>query len=79
MTRKDYELIAQVFKHFADADKAAEKAALTSGDIAPEFKQSDTDRARISRLALVAHQLAAAMYCQNAKFDRAIFIKACGL
>lgn len=67
MTRQDYERIAQVFKHFADADKTIETT------------RNHAEDARSSRLALVAHQLADSLKFDNPKFNKSLFLSACGL
>ena len=78
MTCKDYELIAQVFKRFADADNATET---TQQDTTGHYKYTRThaEAARSSRLALIAYQLADSLKFENPKFNKSLFLSACGL
>jgi len=78
MTRKDYEIIARTFRAYTDADKAGEATQqATTGHY--KYTQSDTDRARASRLLLLANTLANSMKQDNPNFNRDTFLKACGL
>ena len=78
MTRKDYELIARTFRAYTDADKITEKMQqATPGHY--KYKPSDTDRARASRLLLLATTLADNMKQDSPNFNRDTFLKACGL
>jgi hypothetical protein len=74
MTRKDYELIAAEFKRYADCDND-HFARLDAAGFEPEAQH----RARYSRLTLLANSLAVRLAQDNSRFDRAIFMKACGL
>jgi hypothetical protein len=74
MTRKDYEMIAAVFKRYTDTDNAhIEHMAET------DFEPSDTDRARSSRTRLIVKSIADALENDNARFNRETFYKASGL
>ena len=74
MTRKDYELLAAVFKRYTDTDNAhIEHMAET------DFEPSDTDRARSSRTRLIVWDIAEALANDNARFNREAFYKASGL
>jgi hypothetical protein len=78
MTRKDYEIIARTFRTYTDADKAGEATQqATTGHY--KYTQSDTDRARASRLLLLANTLANNMKQDNPNFNRDTFLQACGL
>lgn len=74
MTRKDYELIAAVFKAFVDADNANIEH-IRSAALEPEEK----DWTRFARTLLVADRMASALEQDNPKFNRATFKKACGI
>ena len=78
MTRKDYELIARVFRSYADADAAT---AAAQNDTTGHYKytQSETDRARITRLECMAESMCNALRLDNPRFNRETFLKACGL
>jgi hypothetical protein len=74
MTRKDYETIAAEFKRYADCDRDHFAHLYAAG-----FEPEPMHRARASRLVLLANSLADRMALDNSRFDRATFIKACGL
>jgi hypothetical protein len=74
MTRKDYEIIAAEFKKYADCDND-HFARLNAAGFEPEAQH----RARAIRLVLLANSLAVRLAQDNPRFDRATFIKACGL
>ena len=74
MTRKDYELIAAVFKAFVDADNA-NITHIRSAGLEPEEK----DWTRFARTLLVADRMASALEQDNPRFNRATFKKACGI
>ena len=74
MTRKDYELIAAEFKRYADCDHD-HFARLDAAGFEPEAQH----RARYSRLTLLANSLAVRLAQDNSRFDRATFLKACGI
>jgi hypothetical protein len=74
----EIEIIATVFKRFADADRAAEAAQQkTTGHY--KYLQSDTDRARASRMRLIMSSIAEALADADPKFNRDNFYRACGL
>lgn len=74
MTRKDYELIAAVFKAFIDAD-TANIEHIRSARLEPEEK----DWTRTARTMLIATRMNDTLWNDNPKFNREIFKKACGL
>ena len=74
MTRKDYEIIAAEFKKYADSDHD-HFARLHAAKLEPD----PTHRARYSRLTLLASSIAARLAQDNPRFDRNVFINACGL
>ena len=74
MTRKDYELIAAVFKRYADADSANEEHLKSAG-----FETPHADRARASRTRLIIRDIATALQQDNPRFNPDTFLKACGL
>ena len=74
MTRKDYELIASVFKRYSDTDNAHIEHMKET-----DFEPSDTDRARSSRTRLIIKSIADALANDNPKFNRETFYKAAGL
>jgi hypothetical protein len=74
MTRKDYELIAAVFKSFIDVDREViELMHRQHGEAQPR------DFTRLSRTMLVADRMASELEQDNTRFNRATFKKACGL
>jgi hypothetical protein len=78
MTRKDYELIARAIRIYADADKSGEAAQqATTGHY--KYIQSDTDKARQSRLQALALTLSDSLKQDNPNFNRDTFLKAAGL
>jgi hypothetical protein len=74
MTRKDYEMIAAVFKAFVDADNANIEHIRSAG-LEPEEK----DWTRFGRTLLIAARMNDALWNDNPKFNREIFKKACGI
>jgi hypothetical protein len=77
MTRKDYEIIARAFRIYTDADKAAETTQQrTTGHY--KYEQSDTDRARQSRIQALALTLADNLKEDNPAFSHDAFLSACG-
>ncbi len=74
MTRKDYQLIAQVFWNYADSDSIT--AAYNAKHNRPP---SEADTARITRLECMAESMCNALRQDNPRFNRETFLKACGL
>lgn len=74
MTRKDYELLAQVLKRYTDTDNAHIEHMKET-----DFEPSDTDRARASRTRLIIRDIADELALDNARFNRETFYKAAGL
>ena len=74
MTRKDYEIIAAVFKAFVTADNA-NIAHIHSAGLEPESE----DWMRAGRTLLIADRMASALEQDNPRFNRATFKKACGI
>lgn len=74
MTRKDYELLAQVLRRYTDTDNAHIKHMEET-----DFEPSDTDRARSSRTRLIIRDIATALEIDNPRFNPETFLKACGL
>ena len=72
MTRKDYELLAAVFKRYTDADKAGDAAT-------GHQEQSEADKARQSRLKALALALSDSLKQDNPRFNAETFLKACGI
>lgn len=74
MTRKDYELIAAVFKAFIDADNANIEHIRSAG-----LEPTEKDWTRASRTALIATRMNDALWNDSPRFNREVFKKACGL
>jgi len=74
MTRKDYELIASVFKAFITADNA-NIAHIHSAGLEPE----QIDWTRAARTLLIAKRMTDALAKDNPRFNRETFKKACGI
>ena len=74
MTRKDYELLAQVFKRYTDADNSNWTHLESVG-----FEPPEKDRAMLQRTRLIVRDIADALANENPRFNPETFLKACGL
>ena len=74
MTRKDYELIARILKPYALAD-ATKRAEIEQEKREPHLHEDLLQY----RLSAIINSFANALHAESERFDRATFIKACGL
>jgi hypothetical protein len=74
MTRKDYELIAAALKGFIVADSRHVAHMAETG-----FEPSAAERARLTRTIALVREMTDALANDNPRFNREIFLKACGL
>lgn len=77
MTRKDYELIATLFKRYGEADKLTRQThkPIVDGEKIPNAIQT----AREYRTEGIAFELCTVLEKDNPQFDGKKFLKACGL
>lgn len=74
MTRKDYELLAAVFRRYTEADNANWTHLESAG-----FELPTKDRAMLQRTVLIIRDISVALHIDNPKFNPVTFLKACGL